>query len=348
MRYAFITGGLGLIGSHIARRLLAEDHVDKAVLLDHYGSYITPTLEEYADYRSLRVKGIEDRVIVERCQTSYPNVVSHLLFKYQPKQIYHLAALPLASLDNINTQEAIEGSVLSTSYILEICNTLKQEIGYQLERFIYTSSSMVYGDFQYSPADEEHPKQPATIYGVMKLAGEEVARGLGRTFGIDTTIIRPSAVYGPTDMNRRVTQIFLERAMLGKKLVVQGADEKLDFTFVEDVAKGFVLAGTKPEGANETFNVTSGHAYTLVEFAEVLRQHFPKMTYEVRERDASRPKRGTLAIDKAKRLLGYAPDFTLEEGVRRYVDFVEQHGDEVSRQVRRYHAGELTGEVPHL
>ena len=334
MRHAVITGGLGFIGTHIARRLLEEKQVERVVLLDHYGSYVLPTREDYVDYRSLRVQGIEDRIIIERAQTTYPNVLNHLLRKYRPVQIYHLASLPLASLENMNTQEAIEGSILSTSFILEICDNLRQEVGYRLERFVYTSSSMVYGDFERSPADEAHPTRPMNIYGTMKLAGEEVTRGLCRHYGIDFTIIRPSAVYGPTDMNRRVTQIFIENAVTGRELVVHGADEKLDFTYIRDTAKGFVLAATREEGIGETFNITSGHAHTLLDYLELLQQHFPDLRHRVIERDPSRPRRGTLAIDKARDLLGFEPDWSLKDGVAQYVEFVRSYGPQMPHQIR--------------
>lgn len=329
MNNAIVTGGLGFIGSHIARRLLAHGLADRVVLLDHYGSYIKPTRADWTDYRALRVRGIEDRVVIERAQTSYPNVMGHILRKHRPRHIFHLASLPLASLDNINAQEAIEGSILSTAYLFELCHHMREQDGYCPERIVYTSSSMVYGDFQYSPADEDHPTRPATVYGATKLAGEEVALGLSRTYGIPATVIRPSAVYGPTDMNRRVTQIFVENALRGRPLVVRGADEKLDFTHVDDAAKGFVLAGTRPEGAGQVFNITSGHAHTLLEYAEILRGMFPGLSVRVEPRDETRPRRGTLDISRARELLGYAPDRDLAEGVADYVAFVRAHGSVV-------------------
>ncbi len=324
MRIAFVTGGLGFIGSHIARRLLQDGHADRVVLLDHYGGYIKPAQEGWVDYRYVRVRDIEDRIVIERAQTSHPTLLMDMLLRYRPALIFHLASLPLASLENLTTQEAAEGSLLSTAYILEICSLLQRSAGYRPERFVYTSSSMVYGDFEHSPADEEHPTRPTNVYGTMKLAGEEVTRGLGRAYGIPCTVIRPSAVYGPTDMNRRVTQLFVENALAGRELVVQGADEKLDFTYVEDVAKGFVLAATRPEGAGQTFNITSGHAHSLLELVDVLREHFPNLRYRITPRDNSRPRRGTLQIAKARRLLGYAPDWDLRRGMASYVKFMRR------------------------
>lgn len=314
-----------MIGSFIARKLIEDDLVDKVVLLDHYGRYVASTRDGFIDYRSLRIKGIEERAIIERGEAKYFSVLYHLISTYQPRYIYHLAALPLAKLQNLNTQEALEGAVVSTSNLLESIGMLKKDTGYAPERFVYASSSMVYGDFQSGVAEEDHPTRPKEIYGTMKLAGEEVTRGLGRFYGIDWSIIRPSAVYGPTDMNRRVSQIFLEKALRREKIKVQGADESLDFTYVKDIAKGFVLASTRANGAGETFNITCGEARRLLDFALIVKEHFPWVEYEITERDAFRPKRGTLSIDKARRLLGYERDYNLEKGIAEYVAFLKSH-----------------------
>jgi nucleoside-diphosphate-sugar epimerase len=325
MTTALITGGLGLIGAKIARILLDEGKVDRVVLLDHYGRYITSTRDDFVDYRALRLKGIESSAVIERGEAKHFGVISALVRRYKPDYIFHLAALPLAKLQNLNSEEALEGSVISTSYLLESIGQTKMEGGYSPKRFVYASSSMVYGDFQYVPADEKHPTNPKEIYGTAKLAGEEIARGLSRFFGIDCSIIRPSAVYGPTDMNRRVSQIFLEKAMLGQKITVDGADEALDFTYVDDIARGFVLAATEPAAVGETFNITFGRAVTLLEYVLELKKYFPNLEYQVGKRDDFRPKRGTLAVDKARKLLGYEPQYDLQRGIKEYVDFVREH-----------------------
>lgn len=325
IRSALITGGLGFIGSSIARQMLEQGIVDKAIALDHYGAYTSPLGKDFYDYRKFRLKGIEDKVIIERGEAKYHSVLLDILDKYRPEYIFHLAALPLAKIDNLNTNEAMEGSVIATSHIYEIAGYMKQKHGYEPERIVYASSSMVYGDFQTEPADETHPTNPKEIYGTMKLAGEAITKGLSNYFGFKSVIIRPSAVYGPTDMNRRVTQIFVEKAFKGEKITVHGEDETLDFTYVKDIAKGFVLAATHPKAAGETFNITRGQASRLLDFVLELKEYFPDLEYEIVPRDSFRPKRGTLSIEKARRLLGYVPEYDLKKGVKEYVEFLRQY-----------------------
>lgn len=325
MKIALITGGMGFIGSFIARQLLEEGRVDRVVCLDHFGRYVDSTRPEFTDYRKIRFEGIFDKIIIERGESKYFSVMCNIFEKYQPDFVFHLAALPLAKLDNLNTQEAVEGSVQSTSNILEIIGQIKDRNSYCPKRFIYASSSMVYSDFVSDIALEDHPTRPKEIYGTMKLAGEVITQGLGQYFNIPFTIIRPSAVYGPTDMNRRVSQIFIEKALRGKKIEVQGADEKLDFSYVKDVANGFVLAAMHDNAIGEIFNITYGKAHTLLEFVLCLKKHFPNLEYQITERDTFRPKRGTLSIEKAKKLLGYEPKYNLQEGIDEYVACVRKH-----------------------
>tara|TARA_B100001123_G_scaffold301047_1_gene335934 strand:+ start:28 stop:585 length:558 start_codon:yes stop_codon:yes gene_type:complete len=182
---------------------------------------------------------------------------------------------------------------------------------------------MIYGDFIKSKVSETDKNNPKEVYGTMKLAGEIVTKGLCKFYEIPYTIIRPSAVYGPTDMNNRVSQIFIEKAMKGKKINIQGRNERLDFTYVEDLANGCIKAAINKKGKNNTFNITYGKGETLFKFVKVLSKYFKNLKYEIKERDSFRPKRGTLSINKAKKLIGYKPQFNLEKGIKKYLEFVK-------------------------
>ena len=183
---------------------------------------------------------------------------------------------------------------------------------------------MIYGDFTKKTAEEKDEPRPKEIYGTMKLAGESIVKGYSKFTGIPYTIIRPSAAYGPTDMNERVTQFLLLKAAKNQILEIHGKDEKLDFTYIEDLAEGCVKAAHSTKGINETFNITNGKARTILSYAKILKQYFKDIKFKVIQRDKSKPKRGTLSIKKAQKLLNYKPQFNLEKGTSEYVKYLKK------------------------
>ena len=196
-----------------------------------------------------------------------------------------------------------------------------------VRRVVFVSSSFVYGHFQYEPADEKHPTDPIDVYGGAKLAGEALTKGFGRRFGLEFVVVRLSAVYGPTDANRRVTQIFVERALRGDPLVLHtGGHSRVDFTYCEDAAAGVAAAALAPAAANEVFNISRGEGRSIRELSAILAGEIPGTVTQERGADESRPERGGLRVDKARQLLGYRPRWSLEEGIAEYVAFVRDAG----------------------
>lgn len=313
-----ITGGAGFIGSHISRRLVGDGY--PVVIYDAFIQYISPFESSYQKYLDYRFKGIREKIVFQRGDTRDKNDVRKVIEKYRPRIVIHLAALPIADMSFTNPEEAIGSIITGTVNVLDAISSVDF-----VKRFVYTSSSMVYGDFMEIPAPEDHPKSPKDIYGGTKLAGEILTEAYSRRHGIKYTIVRPSAVYGPTDINRRVSQIFIENALKGNKLTLHGGGENsLDFTYVEDTAEGIVLAATSPGAENQAFNITRGEGRTLMDFVDILKNYFPNLEVEVKPMEFFRPKRGTLSIEKAKKLLGYAPKFSLEAGIKKYVQFLKE------------------------
>ena len=321
MKTALVTGGLGFIGSNLVKILLKRKIVSRCIILDSFAGFINPLKENFSDLRKYRFKE-KKNILIERGDAKDFRLIYKILNLYKPKLVFHTAAIPLSKIENLNANESKMGSVDTTTNILECINFFQNKKKYKINRFVYISSSMVYGDFKKNKVSETSKLSPKEIYGTMKLSGEIVTRGLCKFYNIPFTIIRPSAVYGPTDMNNRVSQIFIEKAQKGQTIKIQGKDEKLDFTFVEDLANGCILAATKKNGVNETFNITYGKAETLYKFVMVLSKHFKKLKYKIEKRDSFRPKRGTLSINKAKRLLNYKPIYNLEKGIKKYLNFV--------------------------
>ena len=179
---------------------------------------------------------------------------------------------------------------------------------------------MVYGDFA-SGVTENAACAPQGQYGIMKLMGEQLVKDYSRRNCFDYTVIRPSAVYGELDVEDRVVSKFILSALRGETLRVNGADECLDFTHVDDTARGIVQAILSDAAVNKTYNITRGQAYSLQSAAQMATIITGQGRLELRERDMSFPTRGALNISAAKQDFGYNPAVNIDDGFRRYANW---------------------------
>lgn len=324
----FLTGGDGFIGFHICKELL-KDRKNKIIIYDAHKHYIPLEKSNWFKYQNYRIKELGSKIIRIRGDTTDRGLLKESLEKHKPDIIINLAALPIANISNDYPEEARINILEGTITLMDVIRELKLKT-----KIIHTSSSMVYGDFlrdkkgDIIPAKEDQPCNPLGIYGAMKLAGEHIVRTYSKRFSIPFVIIRPSAVYGPTDCNRRVTEIFAENALKGKPLILDnGGLHQLDFTYVEDVVQGFILASKSKKAIGETFNITAGQGRQIRELPEILGKIIGRpVSFEARKIHVYRPNRGALDISKAKRLLGYKPKYSLEKGMKKYIEFIKENG----------------------
>lgn len=329
MRTYCITGGEGFIGYHICKQLSKRDDTE-IVTYDAQKHYVPLDKGYWPTYQQHRIESLDDDQITRvRGDTTDMGLLKETLEEYEPDVIIHLAALPIASVSNKYPEEARQNILNGTVTLMD---TLR-EVTFDFDRVVYTSSSMVYGDFPTDsngnviPAQEDDDCDPLGIYGAMKLSGEHITRAYSTRFDIPYTIIRPSAVYGPTDCNRRVTEIFLTNALKGERLRLDnGGYHKLDFTYVKDTARGFIKAANHEDARNETFNLTRGESRSIRELANVVTDLVPGTETYTEEKDVYRPNRGALDISKARELIGYEPEYSLEEGMSEYHDFIQEQG----------------------
>jgi nucleoside-diphosphate-sugar epimerase len=243
------------------------------------------------------------------------HALSRILSSLNPQVIVHLAAVAHAGTSNKDPYSTFDHSLRTLENALDWARA-------NVEQFIFFSSSMVYGNFRTPEVDEEHPLDPIGIYGALKVAGEKMVIAYQQVFGMPYTIIRPSALYGPGCVSRRVGQIFIESALSGAKLRVDGdGNERLDFTFIEDLVDGVCLVIQHPAARNKIFNLTYGHSRKIKDMVEIVKQHFPDVEVERVQRDRLMPFRGTLSVKKAVEVLGYAPQNPLEIGMPKYIDW---------------------------
>jgi UDP-glucuronate 4-epimerase len=311
-RKILVTGGLGLIGHNVVQRLMALGHeVSVTDIKTNYGLVPQDELDYLMGERrkkipDARVHGVD---IADR------DGIDWMMQHYQPDTVIHLASFPRQKVVNV---DPMTGSRAMSEGLLNLLEASKR---HQVCKFLYISSSMVYGDFT-DDVTEDAVCRPQGQYGIMKLAGEWLVRDYTRSTGMAHTIIRPSAVYGEYDVEDRVVSKFLLTAMRNGVIKVNGASETLDFTYVEDAADGIVAAALSANTNNKTYNITKSHSRTLLDAAKLAVKIVGQGTIEVRDKDADFPSRGALNIDAARRDFNYDPRVDVEEGFQRYHEWL--------------------------
>jgi nucleoside-diphosphate-sugar epimerase len=308
-----VTGGLGLIGHNVVKKLEDLDH--QVIIVDNKTNYgIIPSSE--LDYLiTERRKKITKTYAIENLDIENAEAMSYVFSNYKPEAAIHLASFPRQKV--VNANPSLGARVMSEGLL----NLLEACVKYQCPRFLYTSSSMVYGDFK-DFVTEDAVCNPIGQYGILKLAGEWLIRDYQRR-GIDHTIFRPSAVYGPLDVEDRVISKFLLTAMRGGVLKVNGVNETLDFTYVDDAADGIVSALLSENTKNKTYNITKSHSKTLLSAAELAVKLVGRGSIELREKDQDFPSRGALDITAARRDFGFDPKIDIDEGFEIYYDWLK-------------------------
>ena len=311
-----VTGGAGFIGHNVVRILESQGH--ECIIIDTCTDYGFIPKEELTYLVDNRLKRINTQI---RKIDIREDVFVDTIFKtYRPDVVIHMASFPRQKV--VEQNPVLASDVMSNGLI----NLLEKSKKYAVKKFVYISSSMVYGNFE-ADVDDTAQCNPIGQYGIMKFMGEKLVEDYSRRGCFEHVIIRPSAVYGEWDVEDRVVSKFMTKAMRGETLKVNGPDEVLDFTYVEDTAMGIVLAATKDQANGSIYNITRSEQrqWNLKDAAELAIKIAGQGSLEVAPRDLSFPKRGRLDISRAVRELGYAPKINVEEGFQRYYDWYSQN-----------------------
>ena len=306
-----VLGGYGFIGSHICQQLKKDNHIIGVV--DCYHQYYTFPNWEYQPILSQRKE-------ITQTDKEYIGQIENLQFMeqtfedFKPDRVIHVATYPNAKMVKRNVADATNNMITATSYILDLC------VKHKVEKIVYASSSMVYGEFNKQIPDENVMPKPNTLYGSYKRQGEIMCKIWHREHGLNYVIMRPSAVYGTRDTITRVISHLLKNVLTTGTMTVQGPDNKLDFSNVLDVAEYFTLACTN-EIINETFNCTRGNGRKIIEAAEIIKQKLGTGTIITKPHDDFYPNRDTLNSDKAKTMLNFNPTIDIEEGIPKYINW---------------------------
>jgi UDP-glucose 4-epimerase len=310
-RLVLVTGGAGFIGSELARQLARRG--DRVRVVDNLANGKRENLDAVGPHVELVIQDVRDVGRMEQLLRGIDIV-------------FHLACL------------GVRHSIHSPSENHEVnatatLNLLAAARAAGIKRFVYVSSSEVYGTARWAPMTEEHPAFPMTVYGASKLAGECYARAYNRTYGYPTVVLRPFNSYGPRCHHEgdsgEVIPKFMLRAMAGMPLVVFGdGTQTRDFTFVSDTARAIMLAGDTDAAIGQTLNLGSGHEIAINQLARevasaVGRPDIPVEHIEPRPGDVLR-----LFADsaRARRILAFEPTVPLREGLGHLLEWYRASG----------------------
>lgn len=312
-----VTGGAGFIGSHLVDELARDNYV---VVLDNFSSGRMENISHHQDKDNVQIidGDIRNKDIVNQATKGID-------------MVYHLAVQCLRV--SINDPE-INNEVNSTGTLNLCLAALKNDVS----RFIYVSSSEVYGSAISVPMNESHPLEPTTVYGASKLAGEKYSLSCNKTYGLKSMVVRPFNTYGPREHYEgaygEVIPKFVIRALNNTSPVIFGnGTQTRDFTYVTDTVKGIILASACDEMIGQTVNIARGQEVSIKELSALIYKKIGKPDLEpVFEKQ--RPgdvMRHFADVTKAKELFGFNPMVDIDSGLDIFIKWFLSSGNDFKK-----------------
>ena len=311
-----ITGGMGFIGSALARRLLG---LGARVLI------IDSMIPEYGG-NPANIIDISDRVKVNIADIRGGHIMGHLL---KGRDFLFNLAAQTSHLDSMSAPaDDLAINCTAQLQLLEACRAVNPDIV-----IVHAGTRQIYGRPHYLPVDERHPLRPVDVNGVNKMAGEAYHLLFRDVYGIKTRSLRLTNVYGPgmriKDARQTFLGIWLRRVIEGEPFEVWGGEQRRDLLYVDDAAEAFLLAAVTQEAEGLALNVGGDEPCSLIDLAETIAEANGGGTYEIR---AFPPERKRIDIgdfltdDRRFRMLtGWQPRVLLAEGLRRALDYYRLH-----------------------
>lgn len=307
-----VTGGLGLIGYNVVK--LLQSKKETVQIIDAFTTYGSTNKEELEELYKQRLKEININTQIYKEDICTPEI-DQIFANFKPDVVIHIASFPREDAVKQNPVEAARTMCVGTANILDCCTRHKTE------RFVYVSSSMVYGDFDH--ANELDKLNPSGQYSIWKIAGEELVKEYTQTTKQTAVILRPTAVYGPMDVSNRVIGTFFKKAMADETLYVNGKEETLDFTYVTDTATGIVQASTV-NNVSGTFNLSREQSVKIKDVADKVIKLVGKGKIKVRDKKDGMPSRGTLDCTEARKAFKYEPRIDIDKGLELYYNWFDK------------------------
>ena len=308
-----ITGGAGFIGSHLAEKL-ADKH--EVVILDNLDSYYNARIKK----ENIKIVESESAKFILGDVTNY-DFIEKIIKENDIEIIFHEAARP-------GVRYSIKDPFLPNKVnVIGTLNILKASVDSDVKKVINASSSSVYGEVEYLPFDEKHPTHPLSPYGVSKLAAEQYSRVSYEVYGLPTVSLRYFTVYGPRMRPDLAIPIFTKSVLNNELPIIFGNGEQTrDFTYIDDIVDANLKLLKTNRADGEVLNIGSGRRVTINYMIDTLKS---LLNSDIKSKYVDPVKgdaRDTLAnIDKAEKLIGYAPKTSLEEGLRKFIEWYKNN-----------------------
>ena len=306
-----ITGAGGFIGSHLTEKLVELGIKVKAFV--RYNSRNDWGLLELLPKEKL------DKIEVIMGDLKDADAIGHAAEGVDI--IFHLGSLIAIPYSYLHPRETIETNVLGTLNVL----TAAKENG--VEKLVHTSTSEVYGTARYVPIDENHPLQGQSPYSASKIGADKIAESFYRSFELPVAIIRPFNTYGPRQSARAVIPTIITQALTKEKIFLGSLDPTRDYTYVKDVVEGFIKVAESPKSVGEVINIGSNFEISIGDLANKIISLAGKNAEIIIDPTRVRPQDSEVERlwcdnTKAKGLLGWEPKTSLDEGLKRTIEWI--------------------------
>ena len=308
-----VTGAEGFIGSHLTELLVEKGYSVKAFV--RYNFTNNWGWLESSKY-------LKDIEIYTGDVRDYDSVYDSMK---DVDVVFHLAALIGIPYSYVSPLAYIKTNTEGTYNILEAGRKLG------VDRIVVTSTSEIYGTAQYVPIDEKHPYNPQSPYAASKASADHLALSYYRSFGTPVTIIRPFNTYGPRQSARAIIPTIVTQILSGKTQIKLGNLEPTrDLNYVKDTANGFVTVGLHEKTIGDVYNIGSGREISIGELVQKIIDLLGRHVEIVQDEQRVRPEKSEVErllcnADKAKALTGWKPQYTLEDGLKETIEWMENN-----------------------
>jgi NAD dependent epimerase/dehydratase len=310
----FVTGAGGFVGSHLVEALVKTGSKVRALV--HYNSR-----NDWGMLEDL------DKKILKEVEVLTGDIRDGDALRWMVKDqevIFHLAALIGIPYSYVNPKDVIETNISGS------LNLLLASLDANIEKFVHTSTSEIYGTAKYIPMDEKHPLNPQSPYAASKASADQIALSFYRSFSLPVGIIRPFNIYGPRQSARAVIPNMIIQGLQGKKIKLGSLFPTRDLTYVEDAIKGFILFAHSDKTTGNLVNLGTGKEVSISELIGIISRKLGKSLKTESETKRIRPEKSEVQrlvaeISKAKKFFDWEPKISLEKGLEKTIRWMKKN-----------------------